>query len=208
MRNIRKKRRRKRKNMKRKANEKKKEINKGITLIALVITIIVLIILAGVSINVTIGQDGLITRAKQAKEDMETAANEEEEQLAKLVNELESNEIAKINKNEPNPPKLAQGMSPIKFIDPTKETKGDVLETVQTDSSWYDYDEKKWANAQTEDGSMWVWIPRYAYRVNEETQTFDIVFLMGDTDNYYDENGELQTAKRCTSESEVVDTST
>ena len=25
--------------------------------------------------------------------------------------------------------------------------------------------EKKWANAMTEDGSMWVWIPRYAYNI-------------------------------------------
>ena len=27
--------------------------------------------------------------------------------------------------------------------------------------------EKKWANAITEDGSMWVWIPRYAYQYNK-----------------------------------------
>ena len=27
------------------------------------------------------------------------------------------------------------------------------------------YENKKWANAKTEDGSMWVWIPRYAYKV-------------------------------------------
>lgn len=41
---------------------------KGITLIALVVTIIVLIIMAGVSINVLLGDNGLITRAKEAKE--------------------------------------------------------------------------------------------------------------------------------------------
>ena len=44
--------------------------NKAITLIALVITIIVLIILAGVTINLTLGQNGLFTRAKQASEDL------------------------------------------------------------------------------------------------------------------------------------------
>ena len=54
--------------------------------------------------------------------------------------------------------------------------------------------------------SMWVWIPRFAYRVNKSTQNFDIVFLIGTTDLYYDENGELQTAKRCKSEDEFVDT--
>ena len=55
---------------------------------------------------------------------------------------------------------------------------------------------------------MWVWIPRFAYRVNSGTQNFDVVFLVGTTDQYYDENRELQTAKRCKSEDELVDTST
>ena len=53
---------------------------------------------------------------------------------------------------------------------------------------------------------MWVWIPRYAYKVNASNQTFDIKFLIGTTDNYYDENGQIQTAKRCKSENEQVDT--
>ena len=41
---------------------------KGITLIALIVTIIVLIILAGVSINLILGKNGLIEKAKFAKE--------------------------------------------------------------------------------------------------------------------------------------------
>lgn len=40
--------------------------NKGITLIALVITIIVLLILAGISINLVLGKNGIITRARSA----------------------------------------------------------------------------------------------------------------------------------------------
>ncbi len=40
--------------------------NKGITLIALVITIIVLLILAGVSIAMLTGQNGILTRANEA----------------------------------------------------------------------------------------------------------------------------------------------
>lgn len=56
--------------------------NKGITLIALVITIIVLLILAGVSIAMLTGENGLLTksnsaalktRAAEAKENVETA---------------------------------------------------------------------------------------------------------------------------------------
>lgn len=40
----------------------------GITLIALVVTIVVLLILAGVSINLVVGQNGLIAKAKESKE--------------------------------------------------------------------------------------------------------------------------------------------
>ena len=58
--------------------------NRGITLIALVITIIVLLILAGVSINVIFGNEGLLERAKQAKKVQEKAEVEEELQLAVL----------------------------------------------------------------------------------------------------------------------------
>ena len=45
----------------------------GITLIALVITIVVLLILAGVSINLIAGENGIVTKAKQAAEKTEEA---------------------------------------------------------------------------------------------------------------------------------------
>lgn len=41
---------------------------KGVSLVALVITIIVLLILAGITINFTIGNNGILTKAKDAKE--------------------------------------------------------------------------------------------------------------------------------------------
>lgn len=44
-----------------------KENTKGITLVSLVVTIIVLIILAGVAINVTLGENGIFNKAKEAK---------------------------------------------------------------------------------------------------------------------------------------------
>ena len=52
---------------------------KGITLIALVITIIVLLILAGVSIAMLTGENGILTQAQNAKS--ETIKNGEKEQL-------------------------------------------------------------------------------------------------------------------------------
>lgn len=113
--------------------------------------------------------------------------------------------------NGVNSPKILQGMTPIKFTEPT-DTKEGTIETAtvsdSTSTDWYDYESKKWANAQTEDGSMWVWIPRYAYRINSSNQTCDIVFLIGTTDNYYDGEGNIQTAKRQENENEKIDTTT
>jgi len=60
----------------------------GITLISLVVTIIVLIILAGVSINLILGQDGIITKAREAKQNMELAQVEEQEQLNELYTQM------------------------------------------------------------------------------------------------------------------------
>lgn len=54
----------------------------GITLIALVVTIIVLLILAGVSISMLTGQNGILKRAAEAKEKTEQAQKEENEALS------------------------------------------------------------------------------------------------------------------------------
>ena len=63
----------------------KKKIH-GITLIALVVTIIVLLILSAIVINFTIGQNGIFTRAENAKERYEYASVNEEKELNKTVN--------------------------------------------------------------------------------------------------------------------------
>lgn len=55
---------------------------KGITLVALVVTIIVLIILAGVSINLLLGQYGVVTKAQEAKNMQANATAFENETLA------------------------------------------------------------------------------------------------------------------------------
>ena len=59
-----------------------KEAQKGITLIALVITIIVLLILAGVSIAMLTGQNGILTQANNAKNETELASAKEKVELA------------------------------------------------------------------------------------------------------------------------------
>ena len=52
-----------------KKQERRKE--KGITLVALVITIIVLIILAGITLNIVLDNDGIINKTKQGAEEYE-----------------------------------------------------------------------------------------------------------------------------------------
>ena len=59
-----------------------KEAQKGITLIALVITIIVLLILAGVSIAMLTGQNGILTQAQNAKTTTENKSAEEKVKLS------------------------------------------------------------------------------------------------------------------------------
>ena len=181
---------------------------RGITLIALVITIIVLIILAGVAINTLVGENGIITQAQRAKNETAQGQKEEAGGLASLEQQIdEATGKTYITEKGVNKPRLTEGMKAIKFTNPSESAKGEVQDSNENDVEWYDYNSKKWANSQTEDGSMWVWIPRYAYKVNDN-QTFDIKFLIGTTDNYYDENGQIQTAKRCNSVDENVDTTT
>ena len=62
--------------------EKSKKSSKGITLIALVITIIVLLILAAVSIATLTGENGILTRAQDAKTQTGVEGEKEEIQLA------------------------------------------------------------------------------------------------------------------------------
>ena len=92
----------------------------------------------------------------------------------------------KINKENVNvnEPVLKGEMTPIKYTGPDANTEA------QKGS--------KWANATTADGSMWVWIPRYAYKITEgyhtnQAGTIEVAFV--DTNNRFlnGETGEITT---------------
>ena len=181
---------------------KKSKNNNGITLVALVISIIILLILATISIQ-ALTNTGLFAKAQEAKEKTKNATenqaktlNEYEDELNKYVSgtsQTKTDWTGKVNK-----PKLMTGMTAIKFTDPTgdeKANEGSVVKTTDTDTTWYDYDAKKWANAQTQDGSMWVWIPRFAYKINSSNKTFDVVFLKDSTNTYLDNGTEKDAEK-------------
>lgn len=72
--------------------------NKGITLISLVVTIIVIVILIGISIMMLTGENGILERAKQAKNETEI---EQIEDLVKLsIIEAKTEEMGKITSTE------------------------------------------------------------------------------------------------------------
>ncbi len=193
--------------------------NKGITLISLVITIIILIILAGISISMIAGENGIISNANLAQKEIERASLIEEIQIEILEKQLDGtltggtlNDI--YNKYEDqmndldvteddvvgsdilnkdltvdgswlgyvNAPKLGEGMIPVTW----NEENTEYIPLV--DSEWHLYadttisgkDTSKWANAKNEDGSYFVWIPRYEYKIDEENQTIDIKFIETD----------------------------
>ena len=165
-----------------KINSQTTKETSGITLIALVVTIVVLLILAGITISLVFSENGIIAKAKEAAEKTNQAAINEQAHMNELAEYLE-NALNEIGGNTPpeeptlpsdgsyseekgvNTPNLGEGMTPIKW----DETKKDWVETYGSDPEWYNYGEtestRKWANAKTSDGSMWVWIPRYAYSI-------------------------------------------
>ena len=141
--------------------------NNGITLVALVITIVILLILAGISIS-TLTNTGIFQKAKDAKKASENAQKEEDRLISEYEKEIVKQDAEGIWDGKVNKPDLMSGMSAIKFTEPTDSTEGkDEKVSDSSKNDWYNYSEKKWANAQTEDGSMWVWIPRYAYRIHK-----------------------------------------
>ena len=199
----------------------KKKNERGITILVLVITIIILIILATVSINAVVGENGLIQSAKNSKDSAENAVAQETGKMNSLLTEYanvmaEDAEITQPGEgdnpggsDEPEPgdaidgtlavgPQISDGMTPVKYVDGTGWVKTNV-----TDTEWYNYGEKKWANIvlgdatfntsgsyeildETKTYSMLVWIPRYAYKITSGYHTstagnIDIVFL--DTTN-------------------------
>ena len=63
---------------------------RGITLISLIVTIIVLLILAGVTINLAVNNQGIFNKAKTAKEMYTNAQNYEETEIEKITNSIDS----------------------------------------------------------------------------------------------------------------------
>ena len=131
----------------------KKEIKnkqeKGITLIALVVTIVVLLILAGVSLSLVIGNDGIMKRAKEAKNQYAEEQTNVEKQLNELANGIDEMET-EIKKVDGVP--IPEGYY---YVGGTK-AKGLVISDNVADK---ELDKGKEDVRRDLDGNQWVWVP-------------------------------------------------
>ena len=120
--------------MKRRELKEKKQNrkNKGITLIALVVTIVVLLILAGVSISMLGGENGIITQAIEAKDENEKAEEKEKVQLAVTAAKGKTNwgEITEENLAEELTKNIGE-----RDTDYTLTKNGDTFTVTYTDSN-------------------------------------------------------------------------
>ena len=73
-----------------KISKKQKLQERGITLIALVVTIIILLILAGVTLNIALSDNGLFDKTKKAAEDYKEAQNDEEDAIRQIATQMYS----------------------------------------------------------------------------------------------------------------------
>ena len=188
-------------------------MNKGITLVALIITIIILLILAGVAVNIAINNGGLFEKTQEATGLHGQASINEQTELGKVEDEIDkwlnggSFEGYDEEKGVNTP--ILKGMQPVRWTNDTNIAT--VQNTTEDSADWYEYvagnnstDTKTshWANAKTNDGSYFVWIPRYAYKITEkpahanpqtESGKIEVVFLKGTT-NQYNDNGTMKDA--------------
>ena len=94
-----------------------KNKDKGITLIALVVTIIVLLILAGISISMLTGQNGILTRVAEAKRKTEDAEKQENEKMQRYEQTIDERDLPETAEGQA---KGTQIKSPVEYSNKVK----------------------------------------------------------------------------------------
>ena len=108
---------------------------KGITLIALVVTIIILLILAGVTLNMALSDNGLFSKTKEAVEKYKQAQSDEEEaikEIEKQLGDITSNKTT-VSPSTPTPKPEDEGPNGkklIKTIDEFAESNKEVEDSL------------------------------------------------------------------------------
>ncbi len=132
----------------------KNKQERGITLIALVVTIVVLLILAGVSISLVLNNNGVISKAKDAKNQYAEAQINDEKQLNEVsdwidtkVGDTTGGSVTKID-GVPIPDGYY-------YVGGTK-AKGLVISDAEADNEKYKGQENVGKDLA---GNQWVWVP-------------------------------------------------
>lgn len=129
--------------------QQKEKFNQGITLVALVVTIVVLLILAGVSLNLVLGENGIISKAREA-----STKTVQAQQNSEIEMNLLEQELANATK-EPDPAEGVKIPTGFYYVGGTK-TSGIVISDNVNDKDKY----KNKAVVGTDLlGNQYVWIP-------------------------------------------------
>ena len=131
---------------------------KGITLIALVVTIVVLLILAGVSISLVLNNNGVISKAKDAKNQYAEAQTNDEKQLNEVSDWIDTKVGDTTGGGNSNYNPADDGV-PIPdgyyYVGGTK-AKGLVISDAEADNEKYKGQENVGKDLA---GNQWVWVP-------------------------------------------------
>ena len=133
--------------------QQNQKFNQGITLVALVVTIVVLLILSSVSLNLVLGDNGIIVKAKEAAET--TAAAQEKEAMERNLLEKELENSLATPTPKPQPTDGVKIPAGFYYVGGTK-TSGIVISDNVNDKDKY----KNKAVVGTDLlGNQYVWIP-------------------------------------------------
>ena len=142
-----------------KKNTRIKDLNsqKAITLIALVVTIVVLLILAGVSLSLVLGDNGIIRKAKEGRDKYAEATKNEQSELNKVDEWLEENIGGSTGGNPGGGTKIEGVTIPegYYYVGGTKDT-GIVISDAEADNEIY---KGKTDVGKDLVGNQWVWVP-------------------------------------------------
>ena len=140
----------------------KNKQERGITLVALVVTIVVLLILAGISLNLVLGQNGIISRAQDARNQTTEGQVNTEKAVNALTDEME--DLISENDNSGNGGNFGGSQTTVEnvvipdgyyYVGGTK-AKGIVISDNVADK---ELDKGKENVRRDLAGNQWVWVP-------------------------------------------------
>ena len=140
----------------------KNKQERGITLVALVVTIVVLLILAGISLNLVLGQNGIISRAQDARNQTTEGQVNTEKAVNALTDEME--DLISENENSGNGGNSGGSQTTVEnvvipegyyYVGGTK-AKGLVISDNVADK---ELDKGKEDVRRDLSGNQWVWVP-------------------------------------------------